>query len=351
MPNNTWGYGFARLPAPAPAPSPEPTPTTDSCVETLTGSTTVSGSWTSDCLSVEPAESGSGDRFARFYAFALAEATDVTVTLTSAEDTYLYLREGIGAGGRIVASNDDVVYGNTNSEMEESLSTGDYTIEATTYNAETAGDFTLTVVIGGSSAPPPSPEPPPDYNIEDAACNEDDLTLGGYEHRQTPGPDFYQAGYYGITAKYYNFWYNPDSPSVLCDARQYDNIHNARWHGLNYSGVVQNFALSAFNILEHEQMFVSSLIGDDLLALRLDLQHNETGENLKLVEVRFFNASTLTVSTVRVMASNYDTDTGLEIVEGVARRIAARVMPQDDTASQGHSQGYRQSLGFLEVFE
>ena len=71
-PNNIWGYGFARLPSlgssqPTPTPSPVPSslPTT-SCFTALTGTAMERGTWTSGCVSVEPARTRSGDNYAAF---------------------------------------------------------------------------------------------------------------------------------------------------------------------------------------------------------------------------------------------------------------------------------------------
>ena len=97
--------------------------------------------------------SGVGDRYARFYTFSLDEAADVTITLESDEDTYLYVLQGHGKDGETLHSNDDIVYGvNTNSRLSVNLDAGDYTIEATTYYAQRDGDFTL--IIEGLVASP-----------------------------------------------------------------------------------------------------------------------------------------------------------------------------------------------------
>ena len=176
VPNNTWGYGFARPPAPASVPTPDPTPDptpspmpTDACIETLTGSAAINGAWASECVSIEPPASGTGDRYARFYAFTLTEASDVTVTLESAADTYLYLRQGTGRGGTILRDNDDhdrnefALSTLTDSGISETLAAGEYTIEAATYRPETTGDFTLTVTIAAAAAPPTPPAPTAGY--------------------------------------------------------------------------------------------------------------------------------------------------------------------------------------------
>ena len=85
----------------------------------------------------------------------MTEAGSVSVTLSSDEDTYLYLMEGEGKSGDEKASNDDISSGNTNSQIPVTqLETGTYTIEATTYHAETTGNFTLVVEIQATSEPP-----------------------------------------------------------------------------------------------------------------------------------------------------------------------------------------------------
>ena len=126
-------------PMPTPSPSPEPTPT-EQCIHALTEST-VAGTWESNCSST--ARDG---RYARFYSFTLTEESEVTVTLTSDEDTYLYIREGEDEDGTILYENDDIRQNlDFNSRVAATLATGTYTIEATTYDAGVIGEFTLTV--------------------------------------------------------------------------------------------------------------------------------------------------------------------------------------------------------------
>ena len=123
--------------------SPDPT---GSCIQPLTAST-VEDCWPVDCLSDKAAKEGTGDRYARFYTFTLNEAADVTITLESDEDTYLYLLDGHDRNGTVLFEEDDIVKGvNTNSSLSALLSAGNYTIEATTYYAQKSGDFELTVV-------------------------------------------------------------------------------------------------------------------------------------------------------------------------------------------------------------
>ena len=146
------GLGEAETPAPDPAPDPRPEPEVDACVEAVDADGTIEGTWDDACVSDRAALSGAGDRYARFYTFTLDEAADVTITLESDQDTYLYLLDGHGRNGTVLYEEDDIEYPvNTNSMMSESLEAGDYTIEVTTYYAQTEGDFMLTIESVGST--------------------------------------------------------------------------------------------------------------------------------------------------------------------------------------------------------
>ncbi len=126
------------------------------CVQSLTGAVT-NGAWTSDCVSENDADIGTF--YARFYTFTLDEPADVTITLTSDIDTYLYLLSGTGKDGAAVRHTAEP--DGTSSRIQETLQAGDYTIEATTYYIRETGDFTLTTSgIGGATTPSPSPTPP-----------------------------------------------------------------------------------------------------------------------------------------------------------------------------------------------
>ena len=163
-------------PEPTPTPSPTPEPPSDSCVGTVNGNGAITGSWESDCAS-----EGRSGSYASYYTFTLTESADVTITAESSVDTYLYLRQEAGRDGSVLQENDDIVSGNTNSQIVETLAAGTYTIEATTYNAGVTGDFTLTVsglpaaveptptpvpTPSPSPVPTPTPEPPADSCIE-----------------------------------------------------------------------------------------------------------------------------------------------------------------------------------------
>ena len=106
---------------------------------------TIRGAWTGECASAN--RSGS---YARYYTFTLpatadGSATQVLITLGSSVDTFLYLLEGSGTTGRVLASNNDASAGNTNSEISMFLTAGAYTVEATTNQRGVTGSFTLSV--------------------------------------------------------------------------------------------------------------------------------------------------------------------------------------------------------------
>ena len=153
-PDYTWGYGFAVLPA-SDAPY-------DPCLEELgsiddSGEFEIEGTWVSSCVSDRAAEQGTGERYARFYTFEITEESNVTIRLTSSEeDTYLYLTEGVGRDGDLLDENDDDDPGSdTNSLIEiEDLAAGEYTIEATTFEAGKTGDFRLVLSIEVTSRTP-----------------------------------------------------------------------------------------------------------------------------------------------------------------------------------------------------
>ena len=159
---------------------PPPEPPTDDCLETITARTPIthSGEWANedDCNSVNRPidEENEDDYLARYYTFTLSGSADVTITLESSEDTYLYLLEGVGRNGAKLCENDDnatrvggapcnIIDFTLNSQLDSgivaNLEAGSYTIEATTYRAGATGAFTLTVtgLDGGTiQLPPPS---------------------------------------------------------------------------------------------------------------------------------------------------------------------------------------------------
>ena len=121
----------------------------DSCVAALSGDGAVTGQWADDCGS----ENRTGS-YARYYSFTVDSESEVTITLESEIDTWLYLLEGSGRSGAVRYDNDDVESGNTDSQIKETLAAGSYTIEATTYDAGATGSFTLAVSGLGPGEPP-----------------------------------------------------------------------------------------------------------------------------------------------------------------------------------------------------
>ena len=120
----------------------------DSCLATITDDSTIEGNSDGTCPSGREPEpyGGSGDRHARYYTFTLSATSNITIALTSSEDTYLYLLEGVNKGVPYLYENDDINSGsNLNSRIEQRLQPGEYTIEATTYNSQKTGEFTLEV--------------------------------------------------------------------------------------------------------------------------------------------------------------------------------------------------------------
>ena len=141
----TGDFTLSIVPA-GTTPPPQPPPA-DACEYILTAGDaaapsggSISGQWTGDCASTNRAGS-----YARYYTVTLPTASEVTITLESSVDTFLYLLEGAGTVGAVVAENDDVETGNTNSQIKEFLAAGTYTIEATTYKEAITGEFALTV--------------------------------------------------------------------------------------------------------------------------------------------------------------------------------------------------------------
>ena len=133
------GSFFVELSASASSP--------DNCVNSIAFNTDVSGSWGSACTS----EHSSGS-YARYYSFTLSSTQEVTINLESSTDPVLHLLSGSGQTGALIASNDDISNNNHDSRIIRTLSAGTYTIEATTYNAGTAGNFVVSV----STSTPPS---------------------------------------------------------------------------------------------------------------------------------------------------------------------------------------------------
>ena len=147
----------ASVTAPSPAPTatatatPSPTPTSvagtssgNACITALAGSGSVNGRWTPDCVTANSSDNQT--YYARFYTFTLYAASEVTITLSSTDATpYLFLLAGEGMGGAVTRENGTA--NATSANITAALQPGAYTIEASTYRAETAGDFTLEMEV------------------------------------------------------------------------------------------------------------------------------------------------------------------------------------------------------------
>ena len=153
VPNNTWGHGFARL-LPSDVVAPTPPAPAEECVSAVSGNEAITGNWSSACSS-----EGRSGSYASYYTFTLTQSADVTVTVESSVDTFLFLRQGSGHDGAELCSNDDYGSGVSgpcqgidsalrsafDSGLVASLDVGSYTIEVTTFTAGETGAFTLTV--------------------------------------------------------------------------------------------------------------------------------------------------------------------------------------------------------------
>lgn len=100
---------------------------------------TIQGDWTANCGSVNRA-----GKYAKFYTFTLDTERSITIDLKSVEDTYLFLIEGGDTSGTVLDKNDDS-NGSRNSQISRTLSSGTYTIEATTYSSNKTGSFSISV--------------------------------------------------------------------------------------------------------------------------------------------------------------------------------------------------------------
>ena len=133
--------------------APTATPTPRACVSAIREGSAVSGTWAAGCVtSHPPASNPGGTYYARFYTFTLDGASDVTITLSSADASpHLLLLGGAGTGGGMIHEaspfsvdpDTDVISISDTVAIRASLGVGSYTIEATTYYTNATGDFRL----------------------------------------------------------------------------------------------------------------------------------------------------------------------------------------------------------------
>ena len=134
-----------------PAATNTPTPTSGCDVASMgsiTETTSGKGTWTSACFSINRP-----GRYAKFFSFTVVRGGTHRIDLSSSQDTYMFLLSGNGKTGSVVEYDDDDGHWR-DSRIERTLSSGTYTIEATTYSSKRTGSFTLTIV-------PPDPTPTP----------------------------------------------------------------------------------------------------------------------------------------------------------------------------------------------
>ena len=190
-------------------------PSTDGCFQTLGGLTagvSRNGAWNGDCASTH--RSGS---YARFYSFTLSEQAEVQIDLTSSEDTYLYLLRGADSGGTVLGENDDVVNGETDSRITETLAAGAYTVEATTYGEGVSGEFSLSVV---TAATPPPPADTCEYTLTTAPIT---APPGGAISGQWTG-DCASTHRSGSYARFYSFTLNSSADVTIALESSIDTL-------------------------------------------------------------------------------------------------------------------------------
>ncbi len=101
------------------------------------------GSWDGDdgCRS---ANAGGGARFARFLSFTVSVPLEARFSLSSSKANRLFLLEGAGTGGRVLASA-GAERATWFASFWRVLQPGSYTLEATTRHTEQEGEFTVEV--------------------------------------------------------------------------------------------------------------------------------------------------------------------------------------------------------------
>ena len=213
--------------------TPPPTPTPDPCLTALgvlsdpaTKTETQTGSWDGTCAS----EQRTGSH-ARYYSFSVEQDSSVTIDLTAPDDdsdgdpdtdTYLYLLEG-GRDGEEVERDDDGGTG-TNAQLEATLKTGDYTVEATTFASGATGSFTLTIAV--------SP-----LNVCTASLGT--LSAGNTVSRTGTWSSACESGNrFGRSAHYYTFTLSQNSSVTLDLASSAADTYLYVLEGTHWSGAV-----------------------------------------------------------------------------------------------------------------
>ena len=112
------------------------------CASSITVNTGVTDIWEAECTS----EHRDDDTYyAKYYTFTLTKKQSVIIDLESSTNTYLFLLDGSGQTGAVIAEDDDISTGNTDSQIVMHLPEGTYTVEATTFASARTGTFVVSV--------------------------------------------------------------------------------------------------------------------------------------------------------------------------------------------------------------
>ena len=120
--------------------SPDQTACATTQLGAITADAYATGEWVGGCDSL--ARSG---RRAQFYTFSTSARALLDISLTSAQDSYLILRNGSATSGNAIAENNNRDVGFQDARLSIELAAGSYAIEATTAGSNVYGEFTLAI--------------------------------------------------------------------------------------------------------------------------------------------------------------------------------------------------------------
>ena len=155
--------------------------------------------WEEQCESTNRPDDG--EYYARFFTFDLSVEADVTITLESNPDAYLYLLEGDGQRGSVLFEDDDTE--GTNPRIRTTLQPGSYTVEATTYEIGVTGDFRIGVETDALDGRPPITCVDPVSSLQTRSAVEIEFDFDG-ECRSVSRPEDgeYYAKYEALTVEF-----------------------------------------------------------------------------------------------------------------------------------------------------
>ena len=133
-------------PTPTSVPGTDPTPVIASaCIQqielaALIAGTTITGSWTPDCLTANPDPTNPTiEFFAKFYTFTLDGREELEIQITSDDTPYIFLMAGEGTAGEVIGR----FAVEPGEQTQLVLDPGSYTMEVTTDGSGVTGGFTL----------------------------------------------------------------------------------------------------------------------------------------------------------------------------------------------------------------